>query len=106
MACPGTAWVVTIYPDGTEVHAHPQHGADDVARAASLEYPDVGAMTLDHDPFHERLARALGLPHSPTLWAVGHDTPVDSKLASAEEDAVMAVQRFMQLARKAGLLDA
>ncbi len=100
MTCAGTAWVVTTYPDGTTVEAHPQHSSEDVARALALGYANVGELTLAHDPTHEHLARCLGLPHSPTLWAVAHGTEVDPDLAQAEEAAVLAVQRFAQLARR------
>lgn len=96
--CTGKAWVVTRYPDGTEVHAHPNHGPEDVVRAHVLGYRgNVSAMTLEHDPLHTRLAMALGLPHSPTLWGLAHGTPVDAVLVDAEEAMVLAAQRFLQL---------
>lgn len=98
-ACAGTAWVVTRYPDGTEVHAHPQHGPEDEARAVALGYPGVGSMTVEHDPLHTLLAVTLGLGVSPTLWAVAHGLPVDPVLAEAEEAMVLAAQRFLNLAR-------
>lgn len=92
--CPGTAWVVVRYADGTEVHAHPSHGPEDYAQAWSLGYPDVEAMTFDHDRLHEHLARVLGLPHSPVLWAVAHQLPPPA-FAAYEESMVLAAQRFM-----------
>ena len=97
MRCLGKAWVVTRYPDGTEVHAHPNHRPDDEARAEALGYADVEEMTLDHDPLHTRLAVALGLPHSPTLWGLAHGEPADPIVAGAEEEMVLAAQRFLRL---------
>lgn len=99
-ACAGTAWVVTRYPDGTEVHAHPRHGPEDEARAVALGYVDVDEMTLDHDRLHSRLAAALGLRCSPTLWALAHGEPAPA-CAGAEEALVLAAQRFLNLAREA-----
>lgn len=92
--CDGTAWVVTRYSDGTEVLAHPMHRPEDEALAVELGYPDVDEMTLFHDPLHERLARALGLPHSPTLWALAHGQPAPA-CAAHEEAMVLAAQKFM-----------
>jgi len=97
--CDGGAWVVTRYPDGTEVHAHPNHRPDDEKRAAALGYPDVEAMTLDHDVLHERLARAAGLPYSPTLYGLAHGQPAPPALAALEEAAVLAYARFVNAAR-------
>jgi hypothetical protein len=97
--CEGTAWVVTRYPDGTEVHAHPQHGAEDEARARALGYPDVAAMTLDHDRLHTLLAQALTGGRSPVLWAQAYrEVVLDAELADAEEQLVLAAQRFVALA--------
>lgn len=96
MTCPGTAWVVTRYTDGTEVHAHPQHGPDDTALAIELGYGgDVDEMTLWHDPIHTRLCFALGLEHSPTLWALAHGAPPPG-CATQEEVMVLAAQRFLK----------
>lgn len=95
--CAGGAWVVTRYPDGSEVHAHPQHHAEDEARAYALGYADVGAMTFDHDRLHSLLAWALAHRASPVLRAVATGTPIDAELAEAEEAMVLAVQRFVAL---------
>lgn len=96
-------WVRTTLPDGTEIHAHPRHGVEDVARAHSLGYAgDVWAMTRDHDRFHALLAHALDLEESPALRqsALGQE----SELAGAEEEVVLALQRFVNLCRAAGML--
>lgn len=95
MKCQGGAWVVTRYPDGTEVHAHPNHGPEDVALAVELGYGgNVQEMTVWHDPIHTRLCWALGLEHSPTLWALAHNLPSPS-CAGAEESMVLAAQKFL-----------
>ena len=95
--CTGAAWVVTRYPDGSEVHAHPQHGEEDEARARALGYPDVAAMTFDHDRLHSLLAWALVRRASPVLRAVASGEAADPELADAEEAMVLAVQRFVTL---------
>lgn len=100
LKCDGRAWVVTRYPDGTEVHAHPQHGPEDVARAAALGYPNVDLMTLAHDPLHSLLCFVLLCGVSPTLNGLAHGRRTDPALADAEEQLVLAAQRFLQLARK------
>lgn len=98
--CSGGAWVVTRYPDGTEVHAHPNHRPEDVALAAELGYGgNVDEMTLWHDPIHTRLCWALGIGHSPTLFGLAHGEPADPVVAAAEEAMVLAAQRFLNLAR-------
>jgi hypothetical protein len=101
MICAGTAWVVTRYPDGTEVHAHPGHGLEDVARAAALGYGDVDAMTFDHDPLHTHLCWALGVGPSPTLRGVATGVGPEVGIAAAEEAMVLAAQRFLCLVRAA-----
>ncbi len=98
--CPGTAWVVTRFPDGTEIHAHPQHGPEDTARARALGYPNVAAMVLDHDPLHVLLAHVLGVGRSPTLDGLVSGRPADPELAQAEEALVLAAQRFLNMARR------
>lgn len=56
-------------------------------------------MNREHDLTHSLLARALGLPHSPTLHDVAHGRAA-SDLHAIEEEAVLALQRF---ARAAGV---
>lgn len=94
--------LLTLFPDGTEVHAHAQHDAESEARAMSLGYVGVGAMTLDHDHLHTALAWLLIGRGSPTLRGVAAGIPADPALAQAEECMVLAAQRFMNLARGAG----
>lgn len=94
--------MVTRFPDGSEVHAHPQHGPEDEARARALGYPDVAAMTFDHDRLHSVLAWALAHRASDVLRAVAARTPVDRALAEAEEAMVLAVQRWLALVTEVG----
>lgn len=101
-ACSGAAWVVTRFPDGTEVHAHPQHGPEDEARARALGYPDVGAMTFDHDQLHSLLAWALAHRCSPVLAALAEGSAATGEVAEAEEAMVLAVQRFLTLVTAGG----
>lgn len=98
----GPSWAVVTLPTGEEVHAHPSPASP--AMAERLGYgDDVAAMTRDHDPLHARLTDWLGLPHSFSLrFAAGVDP--DSELAGAEEDAVLAVQRFRRLCIARGIL--
>lgn len=104
--CTGLAWVVTRFPDGSEVHAHPQHGEQDEARARALGYPDVAAMTFDHDRLHSLLAWALAHEASPVLRAVAGGAAVDPELVEAEESMVLAVQRFAALLAARGTREA
>lgn len=98
--CNGGAWVVTKYPDGTEVHAHPVHNPETEVTREALGYPTQEAMTLEHDPFHTLISELVLGRTSPTLRMVATGQQVSKELAAAEEDAVMAVQRFLTLARK------
>ena len=97
MTCTGEAWLVTRFADGTTVEAHPQHGEEDRARAVALGYADVGAMTADHDLLHQVVS-----------WAVrGRRSRVptgaeDAELVQAEEEAVLAIQRYANAARRLG----
>ncbi len=70
--------VRTQYSDGSFVTAAINDTPGDRARALDLGYrtpeglPDLGAMTLEHDPMHSLYAEARGLVRSPTLYAVAH----------------------------------
>lgn len=98
--CSGGAWVVTRYPDGTEVHAHPVHSPETEVTRSALGYPTQEAMTLEHDPFHTLVSELVLGRTSPTLRMVAAGERVSQELAAAEEDAVMAVQKFLNIARK------
>lgn len=102
MKCSGGAWVVTKFPDGTEVHAHPQHGDEDIQRAEDLGYDgSVGGMTFDHDRLHNILSWALGVEGSPSLWAVAHpEDDIPGDVRGAEEAMVMAAQKYLNLVKQ------
>jgi hypothetical protein len=60
-------------------------------------------MSREHELGHHLISAMLGLPHSPTMWAVAHGT--EDPTGPLEEAAVMAVQRFAR-AVGASLVDA
>lgn len=96
-------WVETVLPGGAVVAAHPNRTAEDFARARALGYQgDVWGMTLDHDHMHVLLCHALGLKESPALRQASRGE--SSELAGAEEQMVLAAQRFVNLCRGAALL--
>lgn len=74
-------WLVTILPDGTQVHAHPPLDHDVVQRL--------------HDLSHSFVAKALGLPASPALTS-GTGVAVDPELVALEEAAVLAMTAYAQ----------
>lgn len=63
--------------------------------------PDAAdRMNAEHDPLHAALCRWLGLTSQSLRIAAGEAlTPAEHKLAAYEEDAVLHVQRFRQMAR-------
>lgn len=78
------------------------HRPEDLDRARHLGYPDVDAMTFEHDQIHSRLAWALGLPYSPTMWSLAHGEDLRQPLTDLEEMMVMAAQRFLNAWRGGG----
>ena len=90
----GRDWCATILPTGHVVRARPN--AESPHMAFELGYADdVAALTREHDVLHSELASVAGLPFSLGL-AQAAGLPVSSKLASLEESAVLAVQKFTQ----------
>jgi hypothetical protein len=99
----GPDWACVTLPNGREIHARPND--ESAGMASRLGYGrDVAAMTREHDPLHARLTDMLGLPYSVSLMTAAGCLP-ESELAGLEEDAVLAVQIFLQAARRAGLVD-
>lgn len=90
--CSGSAWVVTKYPDGTEVHAHPQHDEDAEAYARSLGYPNVDYQTLIHDPMHHIISHILHREPSHVITGLA-----DPEVAAAQEAVVAAVERYLNI---------
>lgn len=109
--------VTTIFADGTELHAAPNHDKESWARAHALGYPwqSMGAlpmdpnaawladtmwqMTKDHERLHHLVADALGREHSTALWHAAHPeqtmTPTAQAQADAEERIVLLIQRLL-----------
>jgi hypothetical protein len=88
----------TVLPDGSIVLAVAHDTAEYAATAARLGYgADVEKLNRDHDIVHSLLAHWLGLPASPALSGAAREAE-GTELTGAEEDAVMAIQRFANLA--------
>lgn len=94
--------VTTLLPCGLEVVAVPQDRDEPLAH--ELGYPDVWALTLDHDPAHVALARFLGLSSSPALERLAHrdGTLASDSLVALEEAAVQAVLAYGVAASREG----
>ncbi|MGD9613829.1 MAG: hypothetical protein AB7H90_01380 [Alphaproteobacteria bacterium] len=83
---------------GEAVYGEPHDTESYRQTARDLGYgDDVLSMAKDHDPLHAWLAAALGLPDSPALRSAIGLEPA-SEVTAAEEQAVMAIQRFCRLA--------
>lgn len=93
----GPCWAVTTLPTGETIHAHPDGTQAQAEAARAMGYPDVCALTRDHDLLHAALCDWLGLPGSFAL-AQAAGRAADAELAGLEEEAVLAVQRFMRRA--------
>lgn len=87
-----------ILPGGAVVEGRPHDSDSYRATAERLGYgTDTRGMCRDHDPLHALLCDWLGLSTSHALrQAAGLDS--NAELAAAEEEAALAVQRFMRLA--------
>jgi hypothetical protein len=84
-------------PCGAVVEGRPHQTASYRATATRLGYgSDTGAMCRDHDPLHAILCDWLGLTSQALRQAAG--LPFDGEIAAAEEEAALAVQRFLRLA--------
>jgi hypothetical protein len=93
-------WVEITMPDGTTFNAVPEDNDSYRAMAQKLGYgTDTWAMCRDHDAMHAILADALGFPYSPALMGAAHKEPLN-EVTGAEEDMVLAAQRFLQLYKK------
>lgn len=96
-----------ILPDNVAFTACPQKDQEYADRAIRLGYGiyanPIHHMNMEHDAMHALLAAVLGLDVSPALHATGHGIPIDD-LTGAEEDLVLAAQRFVNLCRARGLL--
>jgi hypothetical protein len=76
---------------------------DKQAMADWMKYDSVEAMDEDHDDLHLTLTRAYHKPSFSLAVANGSKlTWEQERLASCEEAAVLAVQRWLQWCRKGG----
>jgi hypothetical protein len=57
----------------------------------------VNEMNAGHDLTHCLLAEWIGLPYSPTLASVAGGPLIESDLNAAEEAAVIALQRYLNV---------
>lgn len=88
-------WLVTRFPDGTQVPATPNHRPEDIALATELGYPNTWEMSRDHELAHTWLAVREGRDFSPVLWAVAHRTVLPPGQADREEARVIEFQRSL-----------
>lgn len=89
----------TVFHDGTRVPASPEDTDQYRATARRLGYGiDTWALCRDHELSHTQLAELLGLPYSPTLWAVahGHYWGIPGRMGEmmAEGNMVLAYQQW------------
>lgn len=95
----GPNWCCTTL-HGVSVPAHVNEAS--AHQAKRLGYgDDVAAMTRHHDPLHSRLCDWIGLPASYSLTAAAGMPLTDRErtIAEMEEEAVMALQRFILASR-------
>lgn len=93
-------YAVTVFSDGSKLVADLIEQPGQQATADMLGC-SVREMNETHDLFHTRVAEAIGLRCSPTLWAVAHGEAAD-EFHGLEEDAILAVQKFFFAAVKRG----
>jgi hypothetical protein len=85
------------WPDGTHVRgcAGPSNRSAGIA-ARHMGYPNAAAMVLEHDLTHAALEAWLGMPSAVMLRLRGL-APLDVVRENAEEEAVLALQRYMRV---------
>jgi hypothetical protein len=106
----GLGWVVTTWPDGTAVHAHPDVGElreQQIATAKALGYDRShitdarmqAALIVDHEVLHSLVADALGRTSSVALHSQATDTWNDERrrLADEEERICMLIARLLNV---------
>jgi hypothetical protein len=87
-----------ILPTGEIIEGAPIDSDDYRATARDLGYgEDTLAMCQEHDPLHARLCNWLGVESHALRHAAG--LPHDARLATLEEAAVLAVQKFTRAMR-------
>lgn len=93
----GPSWVVTRFPDGAEVHAHPDGSEFQDAAARSLGYSDTAGLNRDHDVAHTLISLAMGDAHSHTLRGVAVGSYAPPARVALEEGLAMLLQRVSQV---------
>lgn len=96
-------WVLVRLPAGGEIRSLPEDNNEYIARAHALGFNTANEMNEAHDREHAWLAHVMGLPVSPALYAVAYEKG-PSELTGAEEEVILALHRYRNLLRKAGLL--
>lgn len=87
-----------VFADGARLDGFPIDDAGYRATALELGYgDDTLALCLDHDMTHVAMCHWLGID-SPALNQTCRGTASNGELQSAEEAAVLAIQRFARLA--------
>jgi hypothetical protein len=89
----GDAFSRVTFADGAEITGAPQGTEAQEQQARELGI-SVAQMVAEHDPLHEVLAAALGLPCSAALRAAVERSGW-SDLTRAEEGAVLALQAYL-----------
>lgn len=93
----GPSWIVTRFPDGSEVHAHPDGSQYQNDVAPTLGYESVEEMTRDHDAAHTLLSVAMGDNYSHTLYGVAHNEHVEPARVDMEERLAFLLQRVSNI---------
>lgn len=102
----GPSWVVSRWPDGLEVHAHPDGSTEQIHIARALGYGhDTNRMNAEHDLLHQLVAHARGWPYSKTLRGVAEGQYVDRSISDDEERIVMLIARLLNVGLEGVLSD-
>lgn len=91
-----TSAIVTTVHGGASAKAVPTYKQEDHDRARSLGYDTPWEMHRDHDLTHCLLAYWLGLAEPPVIAGVARGEPLTKAGSGAEEEAVLAIQKFAQ----------
>ncbi len=89
--------VITHFEDGTEAHACPHNTPEYHQHAIEKSTGDILTYCWMHDLVHCLLAEVHLHAPSPTLWALAHDQPTDTREIAAEEVRVAEFQRAFMM---------
>lgn len=96
---PETGYIETRYDDDSVARVIPNYNEIEFFTAKSLGYENnIKLMTIHHEILHTYLAEKIGLPYSPTLWAVAHNfgsgcAPIEEQWQ--EEALVLSYQKYL-----------